>query len=518
MKPTGGQPYRATFLFVAIPIAAAIALAWIVIDRASVRTHLEMAERNRALQVELARNAMEEGFERLLQENRVLAAYSFPEYARGLRGRASMEALLEAEGDAYPESLSYCYLTGPGRLELAWARPGAEETMEALVFASVAQWDGFLGMSDPVVLSSRSNRPEPYFMALFPVRVGGDMVGILATAIGLGRSIDTYLSPLAEGEGRRSFLMFGAGRVLWASDDRNPSLFELDQGSLMTSRSFALGDGEFTIIADESRASLLSELEAIDRPRFLVGAMGLLTMVAALFFANRLYLERRGRQALASEERRLSARVAAGERELRALLDDRELLLRELHHRVKNNFQYLDSLIELQKGGASADVAAALSNIQARIAALAAAYLINADRPESLRVDARDYLTALAGKVVDGAGVELVIEAEDIPVSLDSAVPLGLLFHELLTNAVRHGYAGKRGYAGGHGDRVAVRFYRDGETAVLEVRDFGTGLEAGTADGLGLTIVRALVAQLNGGFSLENREPGVIAEARFPLA
>ena len=53
---------------------------------------------------------------------------------------------------------------------------------------------------------------------------------------------------------------------------------------------------------------------------------------------------------------------------------------------------------------------------------------------------------------------------------------------------------------------------------MLEVRDFGTGLEAGTADGLGLTIVRALVAQLNGGFSLENREPGVIAEARFPLA
>jgi len=102
MKHAGGQPYRATFLFVAIPIAAAIALAWIVIDRASVRTHLEMAERNRALQVELARNAMEEGFERLLQENRVLAAYSFPEYARGLRGRASMEALLEAEGDAYP--------------------------------------------------------------------------------------------------------------------------------------------------------------------------------------------------------------------------------------------------------------------------------------------------------------------------------------------------------------------------------------------------------------------------------
>jgi len=188
-------------MLAAIPVAAALALAWAAIDEASVRLHLELAERNRALQVELARNAMQEGFERLLQENRILAAYSFPEYARGLRSGASMAALLEAEGDSYRESLAYCYLTGPGRLELSWARPGAEETVERLVSASVAQWDGFMGGNDPVVLSSPSNRPEPYFIVLFPVRVGDDMVGLLATAIGLGLSIDKYLSPLPRAKG-----------------------------------------------------------------------------------------------------------------------------------------------------------------------------------------------------------------------------------------------------------------------------------------------------------------------------
>ena len=505
-------------MLAAIPVAAALALAWAAIDEASVRLHLELAERNRALQVELARNAMQEGFERLLQENRILAAYSFPEYARGLRSGASMAALLEAEGDSYRESLAYCYLTGPGRLELSWARPGAEETVERLVSASVAQWDGFMGGNDPVVLSSPSNRPEPYFIVLFPVRVGDDMVGLLATAIGLGLSIDKYLSPLAEGEGRRSFLMFGAGRVLWTSDPRHPTLFELDQGSLMTSRSFRLGNGEFTIIADESRASLLSDLAAIDRPRLLVGATGLLTLLAALFFANRLYLERRERQALAGEERRLSARVEASERELRGLLEDRELLLRELHHRVKNNFQFLDSLIELQKGGVSGDAAAALSDVQARISALAVAYLITSDRPESLRVDAREYLASLAGKAVDGTGVEASIEADDIPVSLDSAVPLGLLFHELMTNAVRHGYAGGRGPVGGRSGRIDVRFARDGEAAVLEVRDYGRGFEDGTADGLGLTIARALAAQLNGGITVAPESIGTRAAARITIS
>jgi len=641
---------RLAFFFVALAVALSVAAAWVFVDRASLRLHLAMAERNRALQVELARNAMEEGFGRLIQENRILATYSFPEYLRGLRSEASMVALLEAEGESYRESLSYRFVAvpgepgAPGASELAWVRPGAEDTLAGLVESSASLWDGFRDGNDPVVLNSVNARPEPYFMVFFPVRVRGKMSGILATAIGLGRAIDKYLIPLSAGEGRRSFLMFGAGRVMWASDDRNPSLFELDQGSLLTSRSFTLGDGEFTIIADESRDSLLSDLKAIDTPRFLVFVIGSLMLVAALFFANGLYLERRERLALAVEEQRLSARVEARERELiesetrfrklfdeagegilivdeslavlecnasacrllgrqadeivgkrpsalsprlqpdgrtseaaelsllsrarsgeplllewthergdgstfdaeitvsavrlpdrltihvfmrdvserkrndkslRDALDDRELLLRELHHRVKNNFQFLESLIELQKGGTTSDVAAALSSIQARTSALAAAYLITAERPESLRVDIREYLNVLSTKVVEGASVgkrvETIVEADDIPMSLDSAVSLGLLFHEIVSNAARHGYDGA---AEG---RIDVSFVREGAQAVLDVRDYGRGMRDGTADGLGLTIVRALVAQLNGTLRIGNESPGTRVEARFPL-
>ncbi|PKL23452.1 MAG: hypothetical protein CVV47_14530 [Spirochaetae bacterium HGW-Spirochaetae-3] len=645
MKRGSDQWPRLVYFVSASLVAIAVAVAWIAVDRASLRLHIDLAERNRALQVELARNAMEEGFERLMQENRILATYSFTEYLLGHRTRASMVALLEAEGESYRESLSYCFVTTPGASELVWTRPGAEDATAALVASSSALWNGFQDGNDPIVLNGSSVNSEPFFIVLFPVRVSGRMSGMLGTAIGLGRVIDKYMIPLATGEGRRSFLMFGAGRILWASDDRNPSLFELEQGSLMTSRSFSLGNGEFTIMADESRASLLSDLQTIETPRKMVVAIGVLTFVAALFFSNGLYLERRKRQALAGEEQRLSTRVAVRERELaesetrfkklfdeagegilildeslvvlecnasacrlldrpagdivgkhpaalsprlqpdgrtseelelsilsrarsgesllfewthergdgtafeaeislsavrlsdrqlihafirdiserkrndkalRDALDDRELLLRELHHRVKNNFQFLESLIELQKGGTSGDVTVALSRIQSRTSALAAAYLIAADRPETLRVDIREYLNVLSSQVIDVASVgtrfEAVVQADDIPMSLDSAVSLGLLFHEIIANAVYHGYGE------GRGGRIDIRFLRDGGDAVLEVRDYGRGLRDGTADGLGLTIVRALAAQLNGTVRIVQEAPGTLVESRFPLA
>lgn len=636
---------RYVYIASALLISVAIAAAWISADRAALRLQLELAERNRALQVELARNAMEEGFIRLLEENKILATYSFPEHERGARSDASMLALFETELDAYKESLAYCYLDGPGSVKFLRARPGTESVQEQLRSSASSIWDGFLGPGEAVVINGLGRAPEPYFMFFYPVYLGDEMVGALGTAVGLGRAIDKYLRPLGDSPGRRSFLMFGAGRILWASDDASPSLFALDGNSLMTSRTFAIGDGEFTIIADELRSSLLADLQAVEQPRILALAAGSFLLFAALFVANALYLGQRKRLALAQEERRLSERVAERERELRdselryarlfeeavdgivivdetfvisgcnpaaaalfglpeerlvgsdplslsperqpdgrlsseaiaevlerirsggalvfewvhrrgeretfdaevsvspirfgervayqafirdvterrraegmlrRALDDREILLRELHHRVKNNFQFLESLIELQKGVEPEEAAEALAKIQARTAALAAAYLVTAEKPDSLKVDVRDYLGVLTAQVCDtafvGSRFDTAIDCDDLPLSLDLAVSLGLLFHELVENAVRHGYGDSGGGA------LSIGFKRDGNEAILTVRDYGRGLPSGMADGLGLTIVRALAQQLNGVLRLERAEPGTDAEIRFPLA
>jgi len=642
-SPKGQWPRYAYFV-TAFVMSLAIAAAWISADQASMRLQLRLAERNRVLQVELARNAMEESFMRLLEENRILATYSFPEHVRGLRSDASMVALLESELESYRESLVYCYFDGPRSAKFIQARPGAESAIAPLRASAAELWDGFFSPGVPVVINGLSKEPEPYFMFFYPVYVGSDMVGMLGTAVGLSRAIDKYLEPLGDAPGRRSFLMFGAGRILWASDDANPSLFALNGDSLMTSRSFMVGDGEFTIIADELRSSLLAELTAVERPRILALAAGSLLVLIALFVANVLYLGQRRRLALAEEERRLSDRVAERERALRdselryerlfegavdgivivdesftvtmcnaaaatlyglseenlvgsnplslsppeqpcgrpsaeafaeviasiragnasvfewvhkrgerglfdaeisvspirlgdrtayqafirdvterkraeallrRALDDREILLRELHHRVKNNFQFLESLIELQKGVEPEEAREALAKIQARTAALAAAYLVTADKPDSLKVDVSDYLGVLTAQVCDSAFVgsrfETDIESDDLPLSLDLAVSIGLLFHELVENAVNHGY---RDLPGGV---LRIRFKREGNEASLTVRDFGRGLPDGAPDGLGLTIVRALSQQLNAALRLEPAEPGTLATIRFPL-
>lgn len=208
----------------------------------------------------------------------------------------------------------------------------------------------------------------------------------------------------------------------------------------------------------------------------------------------------------------------AGELELRNALDDRELLLRELHHRVKNNLQFLDSLIELQKGVEAEYSQRVLSTVQSRIAALAASYLVASETPESMRINTRDYFGRICSQLRDEsrqAGIVFTVEleAEAIPLSLDTAVPLGLILRELLNNAAVHGSTD-------HEKSLAtVKFRRQDSRAELRVSDFGPGLlSMGGEEGLGLTIVRALVRQLSGEIVFEDGKPGLVVRALFPLA
>ncbi len=636
---------RRAYIVSAFLVTLVVGALWVATDRATMKTHLALAERNRALQVELARNAMEEGFIRLVQENAILASYSFPEYEHGLRDASSMNALLESELSSYTESLAYAYFEVPVIPTFIKARPGAQSAVDALKDSSATVWEGFAPGDGPIILPGSSYGTDPYFMLMFPVFVDGSMRGILGTAVSLAPAIDKYLRPLASGKGRRSFVMFGAGRILWSSDSLNPTLFELEENSLLTMRSFKLANAELSVIADDFRSSLVSDLYHIETPRLLVFISGMLIFSASMFAANRIYLERRSRLALADEERRLSERIARREQELneselrykklfdgandailviedsgiisacndravsllarpaddivgrspaelsparqsdgtaslekqwlilgktlegqaamfewehlrgdgsivelevslsfliigqkqvylaflrditernrsRALLrdalEDRELLLRELHHRVKNNFQFIESLIELQKDGEPDVVKLALSKIQSRTSALAAAYLITAERPDTLKVDIREYINVLSSQALEGAGggrhLDIDIDCEALPLSLDVAVSLGLLYREILTNAMVHGYPDAPL------GRVEVRFRQQDNNALLSVRDYGRGYAAGTADSLGLTITRALVRQLNGTLDIQPGLPGTLVEALFPLS
>jgi PAS domain S-box-containing protein len=202
-------------------------------------------------------------------------------------------------------------------------------------------------------------------------------------------------------------------------------------------------------------------------------------------------------------------------KDLRDALEQREILLHELHHRVKNNLQYIVSLLELQRGFEPEDGRSALRRAQGRVSSLAEAYLSAAEVPETLIVEAPAFLggivrLARGDAAVAGVWLDVSIACDDLKLSLDAALSLGLILREIVDNAARHAYALDRG------GPLEITLSRAGPSgARLTARDRGRGLADGWKDGLGLTLIRALAAQLSGDFELADAEPGVVATLRF---
>jgi two-component sensor histidine kinase len=214
---------------------------------------------------------------------------------------------------------------------------------------------------------------------------------------------------------------------------------------------------------------------------------------------------------LKRRQHELEEEVAARTRDLQAALDDREVLLREIHHRVKNNLQIVSSLLHLQAQKAGDDDTTALfREARARVHAMAMIHerLYRSDSLAALDFGA--YLRSITEQLVRsysvGDGVRLDVRADEAALSAEQAVPLGLVANELVSNALKHAFPD------GHG-RLLVLFERDargtgaadGASAGayrLAVEDDGPGLPAafrpGQGPSLGLKLVQALAARLGG--------------------
>ena len=192
-----------------------------------------------------------------------------------------------------------------------------------------------------------------------------------------------------------------------------------------------------------------------------------------------------------------------GERErYRALADSRDLLYRELHHRVSNNLQVAGALLRLQgQGITDTDARHALVQAGDRIEVIAKIQRELHNRtgdPVPFRVFAEAILSGAASAA--GARVALTLEGGEQPLHSDQATPVTLVMLESFNNALEHGF----GEAGS--GSVRVHLDQSGQTHVLTVRDDGRGPPDGfdptTGKSLGLRIVRAMAQQLNGKFEM----------------
>lgn len=152
---------------------------------------------------------------------------------------------------------------------------------------------------------------------------------------------------------------------------------------------------------------------------------------------------------------RLVALAEAGQRgeahheELQRLIEEKDVLLRELQHRVKNNLQMITALIRLEaRSLPDADSGSRFDRLAGRIEALALLYRSLSDDIDSETIDLGVYLSEIASAVMRAhapEGIRLDLKVDTWPVSVNVAMPAGLVVNELLTNALKHAFVGRDG-------------------------------------------------------------------------
>jgi PAS domain S-box-containing protein len=197
---------------------------------------------------------------------------------------------------------------------------------------------------------------------------------------------------------------------------------------------------------------------------------------------------------------------------LQSSLSEKEVLLREIHHRVKNNMQVISSLLNLQSRRVSDPIVLDMfRESQRRIRSMALIHERLYQSSDLSRIEFSQYVGNLATHLfhsyqVDSNRIRLTMDTEEVFLNINTAIPCGLIVNEMVSNALKHGFPN------GRNGEVAIELHRvSGEGYVLRVRDDGVGfpeeLDFRRTDTLGMQIVMTLVSQIEGSIELR-REKG----------
>ncbi|MBK6683334.1 MAG: PAS domain S-box protein [Deltaproteobacteria bacterium] len=200
---------------------------------------------------------------------------------------------------------------------------------------------------------------------------------------------------------------------------------------------------------------------------------------------------------------------------LLASLQEKEVLLKEVHHRVKNNLQVITSLLSLQAQRVDSTSAAILIDAQNRVRAMAQVHERLYLSADLARVDFGAYLDELLlelRRALHRPGVEVIGRAPGLHLSVETAIPCGLIINELVGNALKHAFPD------GRPGKVEVELVAAGPGLVLTVEDNGIGSPDPRGRGtMGWRLVERLVGQLGGTVELRS-PPGTMVRVQFRSA
>lgn len=195
------------------------------------------------------------------------------------------------------------------------------------------------------------------------------------------------------------------------------------------------------------------------------------------------------------------------EKKLEKSLTEKEILLREVHHRVKNNMQIIISMMNLQRPDYRSDHDRKLIDKSIhRIQAMALAHEQLYKTEDISQINLSEYIKGVVHEVVRGTAavgtdIQVNIDIMEAYIGLELIIPVGIIVHELIDNALDHAFPN------GSGGRVDVEGHYEGEKCILNVRDNGRGLpddfDLDSTESLGFLLIKTLAAQIKGSIQVD---------------
>ena len=211
--------------------------------------------------------------------------------------------------------------------------------------------------------------------------------------------------------------------------------------------------------------------------------------------------------------------IVQDETEFRMLLHDKDIRLREAHHRVRNNLTTAIGLLRLQAANKpDSHCSEALLTAENRLLNMLALYQKLYTEPKEGAAPVGRYLKPLAEEMIavfaNRSAVTLETECDDFVLDSKTLTTMGIVINELVTNAMKHAFGGKPG-------TISIGVHHDGDEVELSVKDDGIGsapeapLPVSPSDGFGLFLVRSLAEQLSGSITIDGSD-GTAVTIRFP--
>lgn len=308
-----------------------------------------------------------------------------------------------------------------------------------------------------------------------------------------------------KGDYRRAYEFQLAGRTT------GDSLFNQDRNQALANMQvrFETEKKEAQIYSLKQEKVLFAGMHTKDQQVKVLLATGLALLLAlALLIWNQLRLKQ-GANALL---RKKNTEIAQQQTALERALQEKEVLLREVHHRVKNNLQMVSSLLNLQASEVTNEsVLDSIREGKSRVEAMSMIHENLYQSDQLNEIDIQAYLAQLLGHLErafaqKGKSIKLMLEAADIRFDIDTAIPLGLVVNELVTNAYKYAFSEQD-----LGEIVVSIKPASADTYELWVTDNGkgvpSGFELGKANSLGLRLVNMLASlQLKGALSCQQEQ------------